>query len=231
MSNETWTTKETPFTGTTRIGFVLDRSNSMAGLKSVAISGFNEWLKIQKNAPGECEFTLTMFDSDIDTPIRNEPITIVNYLTDKKYRPEDGGMTALYDAIAITIRAIDGTMQPGDRALIPILTDGLENYSKEFSLRSGGQARIKAMVESYEKKGNWTFAYLSASLSAINDATSIGIMRTNAAQFEATPQGTQAAFGRMSTSTATYRAASVGQSVNFYSDEDPGDEDQPKTAK
>lgn len=231
MSNEAWTTDETPFTGTTRIGFVLDSSNSMAGLKAVTISGFNEWLKVQRDTPGECDFTLTIFDTDIKTPIKNKPITVVAMLTGERYRPEQGGMTALYDAIAYTVKEVDKEMRPGDRALIPILTDGLENASKEFSLRNGGQARIKAMIESYEKKGNWTFAYLSASISAINDATSIGIMRANAAQFEATPQGTQSAFGRMSTSTATYRSQAVGQSVNFYSDEDPGDEDQPKKSK
>lgn len=218
----TWTKDAEPpaFKGTTRIGFILDRSGSMRTIKNVTISGFNEWLTEQRKVEGACLFTLTLFDTALNTPIKNVPIERVADLDGKKYDPENGGMTALYDAIALCTRALEADLAEGDRALVVTLTDGHENASKEF-----GREQIKQMIEEREAKGNWTFTYLSASPTAFEDARRIGTQIGNIAHFDATQEGTSTAFRSASRATSTYRTQAVGQSASFYSG-DPGDEDK-----
>lgn len=48
----------------TEIAFVLDRSGSMAALADEAIGAFNSFLNDQKKQPGECRFTLAIFDHE-----------------------------------------------------------------------------------------------------------------------------------------------------------------------
>ena len=43
-----------PNTQKTHISVILDRSGSMASIKSDVVGGFNEFLKTQQAAPGEC---------------------------------------------------------------------------------------------------------------------------------------------------------------------------------
>jgi hypothetical protein len=48
----------------TEIAFILDRSGSMVALADEAIGAFNSFLNDQKKQPGECRFTLAIFDHE-----------------------------------------------------------------------------------------------------------------------------------------------------------------------
>jgi hypothetical protein len=207
--------------GRTYIGFVLDESGSMQPIATATIVGFNEWLDTQQRNPvDDAVFSLTLFNTEFNTPIQNEAIKHVLPLDEYKYQP--GGGTALFDAIASVATDIESEMQSTDRALIVILTDGHENSSRKYKKPE----QIKAFITEHEARGNWTFTYLSASPTAWEDAASIGTQPGNVAVFAATEQGMTVGMRSASDATLLYRGAS-GQSVSgFYAD----DEESPKEA-
>jgi Mg-chelatase subunit ChlD len=63
-----------------------------------------------------------------------EPLANVADLDNHGYQP--GGMTALYDAIAHTVLRTDTRLQRdgrgGDKVLVVVMTDGLENSSTDY---------------------------------------------------------------------------------------------------
>ena len=123
--------------GLTEIVCIIDKSGSMEAVKEDAIGGFNRFLKEQQELPGESLFTLVLFDTEYRRVTDGRPIREVNTLNRKTYSP--GGMTALLDAVGITVdrvaRRIEKT-PPSDKpekVIVAVLTDGLENSSVEYS--------------------------------------------------------------------------------------------------
>lgn len=205
--------KKNGFAGTTNIGFVLDGSGSMMSLKGITLDGYNEWLNAQRQLPGKCLLTTTIFDTTFKTVVANEQVQVVTDLTPDVYTPEKGGNTALYDAIAHCVIELEQRVTDKDRALIVILTDGRENSSREHDRLS-----IKSMIQEREQRGNWTFTYLSASPSAFQDAASIGTQSGNVTSFVASREGMKHAMGQVTTSTQSYRGASGQSTTSFYSE-------------
>jgi hypothetical protein len=74
--------------------------------------------------------------------------------------------------------------QRPDKVLVVILTDGLENASKDFSLK-----QINQMIQHQQEVYSWEFQFLAAGQDAIQAATNLGISADNAVQFDHTPQG------------------------------------------
>lgn len=217
MAKKSSSKSKNGFVGVTHIMFVLDESGSMHTVWDEAIGGYNAWLEgVQKEAVNT-RLTLMKFDTEYRPLETDMPIAKAKPLDKTRYEPR--GMTALYDAIGHCVEEITQSVAKDDRALVVILTDGHENSSREFNRQS-----IQSLIERLERKGNWTFTYLSASLSAFDDAAAIGIMQGNTGQFVATPQGTTDAMTRMAQSTINYANAAVGQSTGFYEPQD-GDND------
>ena len=88
----------------TEIGFILDRSGSMASMAKEAIGGFNAFLESQQKLPGEAKLTLVLFDHEYIVAHSRRPIKDVPPLDDHTYVPR--GSTALLDAIGRTINTI-----------------------------------------------------------------------------------------------------------------------------
>ena len=93
-------------------------------------------------------------------------------------------MTALLDAVG---RAINETgerlakMNEQDRpglVIFVIMTDGLENSSREFT-----KSQVKEMIEEQQSKYNWHFTFLGADQDAFAEAGGLGIAAAGAAQF------------------------------------------------
>lgn len=130
----------------TELVFILDRSGSMSGLETDTIGGFNSMLEKQKKESGEAFVTTVLFDDKYELLHDRYDIKGVNLLTEKEYYVR--GSTALLDAIGITInnigKALSNTNEedrPG-KVLFVIITDGMENSSREFSYE-----KVKEMVE------------------------------------------------------------------------------------
>ena len=168
------------------ITILLDRSGSMASVKSDVEGGFARFLADQRAVPGDCDLSLVQFDSQsieavfTERPIRESP--------ELELQPR--GMTPLLDAVGQTIvrtgerlAAKPERERPG-RVLFVILTDGKENASREYS-----KTRIREMVQHQTLAYRWQFLYLGANVDAFAEAGGLGIDSQFAASFNATPDG------------------------------------------
>jgi hypothetical protein len=87
-------------------------------------------------------------------------------------------MTALHDAMGRLITdagnqlaALPESRRPGT-VIVAIMTDGLENASKEWTAPA-----VKALVEQQTTQWGWQFLYLGADQDAIEVGASVGIGR------------------------------------------------------
>ena len=131
--------------------FILDRSGSMGGLESDTIGGFNSMLEKQRKIEGKAFITTVLFDDEYELLHDRVNIAKVNNITEKEYFVR--GSTALLDAIGKTIakeKAIQDTLgknEKADKVLFIIITDGLENASREYS-----SATVKKLIETQKEK-------------------------------------------------------------------------------
>lgn len=198
-------------TGRTLIGVVIDESGSMFRCAGATISGFNEFLQTQKRAKAKDEVlvTLTKFHDLVSVVYSNKPLDKAPELNSSTYSP--GGSTALYDAVARTVREIEKEVKAGDRVLFLIITDGQENASKESTKES-----IVSLVKSKESLGNWTFTYMGANQDAWSTGIGLGIPQANSINYVSTAGGTTKGFNVMSNSTLRYRGGNSAIDTNFY---------------
>ena len=173
---------------------ILDESGSMGSIYHQALTGANETIQstraAQERYPDQDHrFTFVTFNTDfprIKTVIDDQPVATVKDLTDDDYNPSS--CTPLYDAMGVSITTLEQKVKEGDRVLVTIITDGMENASQEYS----GKA-VKAMVDRLRAKG-WTFVYIGANQDAVEVAKELNI--DNALGFSATIEGTVSMFAR-----------------------------------
>ncbi len=141
---------------------ILDKSGSMGSIANAAISGFNETVGGIRSAQERFSDTQEHFvslmifcDCEKRMVYDKVPVAEVKELTSKDYRP--CCCTPLYDAMGISINALYNAIKDKDdaTAVVTIITDGLENASKEYS----GKA-VKALVERMKDEEGWNFAYI-----------------------------------------------------------------------
>ncbi|MCI2050018.1 MAG: VWA domain-containing protein [Lachnospiraceae bacterium] len=188
----------------TELVFILDRSGSMGGLESDTIGGFNAMLMKQRALKGECRITTVLFNSELTVLHDRIDIEAVQPITEKEYAV--GGCTALLDAIGTTIDRIvkDRKKSPeGYRAgkvMFVIITDGLENSSREYSSK-----RIRQKISEQKEKYGWEFIFLGADLSAVETADDLGISRNRATVYNSDHAGTRLNYEVMSEAAAQFR--------------------------
>lgn len=164
----------------TDITLVVDRSGSMQSIREDAEGGINSFIERQKLEPGAALLTLVQFDTEYEFVHSGVPIQQVT-----KYTLVPRGSTALLDAMG---RAINETgarlaqMPEADRpglVLFVVVTDGLENSSREFT-----RERIKQMIEHQQNVYSWQFNYLAANQDAFAEAGNVGIAACGAANWK-----------------------------------------------
>lgn len=177
------------------VTLILDETGSMLDCKGAAISGVNEYLKTLRQMPMPVRFTLTLFNSGkLEVRHRDVPVVQVSELTEQTYQPAEG--TPLYDAIGRTLAVAGHEASPEAKKLFVILTDGLENASREYT-RDG----ITRLIKDHEVKG-WTFVYLGADHDAWAAGGGLGFSGGNTAQFS--KRNTANTFDRLAQATTTY---------------------------
>ena len=141
---------------------ILDKSGSMSSIAKAAISGFNETLGGIRSAQKQFADTQEHFvslmvfcDCDKSYIYDNVPVDKVKELTSREYRP--CCCTPLYDAMGISLNKLlnETKNNPDATAVVTIITDGLENSSKEYRL-----ADIKKLVERLKNEEGWNFSYI-----------------------------------------------------------------------
>lgn len=174
---------------------IMDRSGSMWDIQRPAIQGYNEVLggvKADAKAFADTQehfISLVLFDSSsVDEVYWNADPASAEILTPETYVP--GAATPLYDAMGRTLTKLEKELHGDENhsVVVTIITDGLENASKEYSL-----AAIKALIEHLKGEG-WSFAYMGTDHDVHGVTVSLSI--TNVIQFEKTAEETMTTFER-----------------------------------
>ena len=144
---------------------IVDESGSMSHLRESTLSGINETISTIHSAQEEFAatqkhtLTLVTFDSgsnrpDVRTMIDNQPISEVKEFKD--YMPN--GCTPLYDAMGQSLTHLHDRIKDDKdaTAVVTVLTDGLENASREWDA-----AGLRRLIEQLKSEG-WSFAYMGS---------------------------------------------------------------------
>jgi uncharacterized protein YegL len=194
--------------GLTELVFILDKSGSMGGLETDTIGGYNAMLEKQKAVDGECLITTVLFDNNYEILHDRIDIRAVSPITEEEYQV--GGTTALLDAIGRTIHKIGNAQKHtadeyrAEKVLFVIITDGLENSSREYSLE-----QVKALIELQKTKYGWEFIFLGANIDAVETAGWFGISANRAQNYHADGEGVKLNFHVMSETVASFRKCSA----------------------
>ena len=186
---------------------IVDESGSMSHLREATLSGINETIATIRSAQEEFastqEHTLTLvtFDSgsnrpDVRTMIDNMPISEVKEFTN--YMPN--GCTPLYDAMGQSLTSLHNRIK-GDSdatAVVTVLTDGLENSSKEWNASS-----LRHLIEQLKAEG-WSFSYMGSAhnVKEVTDLLSI----ENVVEFSHDDLGARGTWMRERSSRRSYFA-------------------------
>ena len=155
----------------THIYVLLDRSGSMESIKSDIEGGFAAFVEEQRATPGECRVTLAQFDTEYQVVYADQPVADIGPLV---LQPR--GTTALLDSMArLTVDSgsrlaeLPEDQRPGT-VIVAIMTDGLENASREWT-----HPAVKRLVEHQTTAYGWQFLYMGADQDAIEVGSQMGI--------------------------------------------------------
>jgi Mg-chelatase subunit ChlD len=214
---------------TTLYQFIIDRSGSMSGLEQMVVGGYNEHLSAVKNMQAtypDQQFLVSLltFDDDVQWLVKPAPINELNELPNDAFKPR--GMTALLDAIGKGIHQIeseyDRKIQNDEMSVVlVIITDGEENASRFFNLRS-----IAHKIKERDQTGKWTFSFIGCDFDASNISKKLNIRRENVRNYNKREYGLMSksvdkTFMRYAESKSN---GSFGKQVFHFFEEDEEDE-------
>jgi hypothetical protein len=160
-------TKSTPAFSDLHIIMILDESGSMSNIRDTIIKSVNAFISEQQSLVQDgTTFSLIKFNDRPTTVIKKTALRDVTQLTSNTYNPMGG--TALYDAIGTTI----ASYHEDPHVCLVIVTDGEENASVKYN-----SATIHSMLEG-KKTDSWNVLFLSSDLTAVQQATNVGITST-----------------------------------------------------
>ena len=198
----------------TELVFILDCSGSMFGMVSDTIGGFNRVLAENRAMPGGCTVTTVLFNDKTSVLHDHLPIAGVKELTEKEYCP--GGMTALLDAVGMAIAKIDGIQahtaesERAEKVQFVIITDGLENSSREYSLE-----QIRSLISARKEKG-WDFLFLGANIDAVKVAGGLGIAPDRSVEMLQDKQGYAMAYASIGRANRAYRMQECAEPADAW---------------
>lgn len=195
------------------VNFIQDRSGSMQSVWDETLNGFKQFVKeLRDNAAKdgvEYLFSLTTFDTTIDTPLKAVPIADVDVDILAKFGPR--GSTALYDAVGATITNTEDDRHGAAKIIVVVVTDGQENSSREWT-----KDRLHSSIEAKLNAGNWTFTYLGTQPETWADATALGVSVGSVAAY--TPAMASQAYSATSHAVRSLSASSRTASRSLMSD-------------
>ena len=153
--------------------FVIDKSGSMYPSRDDVVGGFNKTIEEQKaNKDGKVTVSLYTFNDKVTEEYLGVDI---NDIAKFNYSPD--GMTAMNDGIGTAIDNVGKWLYEKDRTgqempgktLVVVMTDGMENFSKEYSLKQV-QDKIKEQTEKY----SWEFIYMGTDITTSKAADDLG---------------------------------------------------------
>ena len=171
---------------------ILDRSASMSPLREAAVQGYNGILEVVRNAQAQNALvqqnyiTLSFFNDSVTNVFDCDTIRNIPDLLLDDYRPI--GNTALLDAIGISLDSLKIKLDSLENAtaVVTIISDGLENASKRYSIFAVTD-RIDAL-----KEHGVMFVFMGTNQNVAQTAASLHI--DNYRVFEYTAEGMKEAW-------------------------------------
>jgi len=194
----------------TDITLVLDRSGSMSSMRDEPIGAVNAFIEDQKKVEGWCVCTVVLFDNQYEFLHRAVSIQDIPPLTGETYQPR--GSTALLDAVGRAsaetkerIAGLDEDKKP-DKVIFVILTDGMENASKEWT-----REKMLEVIKEQTDDHNWSYVYLGVDISKFSDAQAMGVFLSNRAVYDSHTKGAlRGAVCNVSANVSNYRSTGIG---------------------
>ena len=180
---------------------LLDRSGSMESCRDTTIDAFNEYVgSLRHQSLAGTRLSLTTFDSEsTDAVFDTLRIGEVPKLTRETFVPR--GSTPLFDAVAAVIARIDKVnLLADERVALAILTDGLENASREMTADA-----VRKLLIDRQERCNWLVQYLGANQDAWAAGAAIGVAKAHSMSFKV--GSVDYAMRSMASSAGRYRAA------------------------
>jgi hypothetical protein len=208
----------------------LDRSGSMSSNRKGTIDGYNEYIRgLRYDKKTDYSVSLIQFDApqtmpELTVSYEDRALADVPDLNLASYEPR--GNTPLYDAIGECVRRTDAN---GRGVIMLIITDGLENASREFNKDS-----VKELIKKKEAEG-WTFSFLGADIDSYAVGGSVGVAAANTATYVKGHEDTMFANALRATTRRAGLYASVGMRaasmMDFYDGSEKEAIENPKTMK
>lgn len=157
---------------------LLDRTGSMSNIWDEALSSVNAYAdSFAADAPGaeiagadiKTAVTVAVFDyqDGLQFDVLRDKVAPQAWKTITSNEASPRGMTPLFDAIGRIIARAEADNP--EKAVIVIMTDGLENSSKEFTKEGA-----KAALDRAQARG-WEVIFLGAEFASFNDADAVGM--------------------------------------------------------
>ncbi len=192
----------------TEVVVILDRSGSMGNLWSDATGALDHFVAEQKKEPGECKYTLVVFDSQ-STDVLHTAEDIQKVTDFPKHIGPRGG-TPLIDAMGKTINSFierytqtPESDRPGG-VIFAIITDGEENESKTFK-----KADVVNTIKDCTTQYDWKFIYLSSDINAFQDARDYSFDAHNTVSMTNSGNAFAKGISSLSDYTSTYRVSAL----------------------
>ena len=211
-----------------KIVLVMDRSGSMSSTKSDAEGGLREFVKTQRETPGEVDMTFYRFDNTVEKVFEARNL---NHVEDAQLVLDPRGSTALLDALG---RAIEETKERIEKELenaggryislvkagepqrpkviFVIITDGEENSSTKYN-----RQQIFDMIGELQGK-EWEFIYLGANQDAIKEGMKFGFQSGHTMTYGQNNAGIANSYSLMSNVVAEARM--TGGPIRAFSVQD-----------
>jgi von Willebrand factor type A domain len=189
--------------GFTYLALIVDRSGSMSTIKTDMEGALNTLLVDQRKVEGKCQVSLYQFDDRYEALWEHRDIQSAPPIT---IHPRNS--TALYDAIGRTInhlgvhfRQMNEEDRP-EKVVVAIITDGLENSSREFDLTA-----VREMIRHQEDVYGWAFTYIGANQDAYAVGGGMGLAKGSTYNYGANTGGTQSVSASLSSAITRTRMA------------------------
>ena len=213
---------------------ILDESGSMGKVKQQTLNGLNEQIQTIKSLeikyPTQKYFiSIVKFNTEITPLIIDVPASEVKELKNEDYNPNQ--KTSLHDAIGISTSELKKRIQTKlDKgiasAVIVIMTDGVDNDSKEYKAED-----IKIIIDELNKTNLYTFSFIGSDQDTILTSKRYGISDTNTMTYTSDIIGTTDVFNKLN-SAISGRAYAMSinnlSNVGYLSDLDKLDKNLKK---